>query len=105
VCQIVLEIPIEGMQDAIAMLGAPVPGNEVWVGIARLRTESAEPEALPAPRPPQKLAGQAAMLCNDEGFQRWLDTDAEGAAAALRLRSGVKSRAELDSNEAAARAF
>jgi len=104
VCQLVLELPIEQLTDVVSLLGAPVPGNEVWVAVARLRPEL-EPEQLSAPRGPAKLAAQAAMLCQEPGFQRWLETDAEGAADAVRLRCGVKSRADLDGNETAARAF
>lgn len=113
-CQIVLEMPIEGMQDAIALLGAPVPGNEVWVAIARLKSGA---EAIPEPAPRKgTLAQQAGILCNDFAFVRYAHEHATGeeefsgmsieaAAEYVRFHCGVKSRADLDKDELAARKF
>lgn len=119
VYQLVLEGPIEGMQDAMGLLGAPVPGNEVWCAVARLRSGAdapREPEVLPPPRK-GTLAQQAGILCNDPVFQKWAYEEygtyiedgrlhaADNAAAFVRAECFVQSRADLDGNEAAARKF
>ena len=111
VCQVVLEMPIEGMPDAFALLGAPVPGNEVWVAVARLRTGA--DGVLAAIEPPAKrgtLAQQAGILCGEIAFQRFAGESGyihtpEGAADFIRYECGVKSRADLDRDETAGRAF
>lgn len=100
VCQIVLEMPIEGMAEAFSLLGAPVPGNEVWVAVARLRS----PEVAPAPRAvtiQTNYAQQAGILCNEGGFIRYAELQgyaptSEGAADFVRYECGVKSRAQID---------
>jgi hypothetical protein len=109
VCQIVLEMPIEGMQDAIALLGAPVPGNEVWCAIARLRT-GADAPAIEPPAKKGTLAQQAGILCGEPAFQRLAQENGypvtvDGAADFLRYQCNVTSRADLDSDAEAARKF
>lgn len=117
VCQVVLEMPIEGMPDAFALLGAPVPGNEVWVAVARLRTVA--DGAVAVIEPPTKrgtLAQQAGILSNDGAFIRYAHEHAtgdeefsgmseEGAAEYIRFHCGVKSRADLDKDEEAGKRF
>lgn len=100
VYQVVLEGPLEQMEAAMLMLGAPNPKAERWVAVAVLREDAAaEPKG-------GRLAQQAAMLCNQGAFQKWLDaTDAEDAAEKVRQYCGVLSRAHLDSNDTAARKF
>jgi len=105
VAQLVLEVPLEKANSALAALGGiPQPATETWVAVARLTAEpkSEKPkerrrfEELP-------LSQQAALRCNDPEFQGWLDVaNADRAAAEVRLRCAVKSRAELDSNNFAA---
>ena len=58
------------------------------------------------------LAKLAGMWCSDPEFWRWASTrmdlpvsNANGAAAFIRLNCGVDSRAELDSNDEAADLF
>lgn len=97
--QIVLEGPIEQMEAAMQLLGAPNPKVERWVAVALLAEAAAEARG-------GKYAQQAGILCNEGAFIKWMgDTDAEGAANLLREHCGVISRAHLDSNEAAARKF
>lgn len=101
------EVPLEQQALVQNVLGTPLPGEATHVAICRLQAAGeapAQPEALPPPRE-YKLAAQAAMLCNELPFQRWLGTDAEGAADEVRLRCDVTSRAELDRNPSAARRF
>lgn len=110
VCQLILELPIEAMTDVVGLLGAPVPGNEVWVAVARLMTET-EPhrglDALESPlRKPAKLAQIAGILCNEGAFQKWSgNASTEEAAEWLRGHCNISSRAELDANEDAAAIF
>jgi hypothetical protein len=104
VCQVVFELPIEQMADAIAMLGAPVPGNEVWVGIARIdpnKVQKDEPIKLPV-----RNAQMAGILCGNPVFRKFLSErsgkdvpDPDAAAAVVRLACAVKSRADLDTDK------
>ena len=121
VCQLIIEIPIEQANQALAVLGGmPIPGQEAHVALARL---VAAPPAQAAPvqqRRELTLAQRAGMLCAEEAFQRWLaqrepsvwrsvvvmkdgavDREAS-AAAAVRQICGVTSRADLDKSETAA---
>lgn len=116
VCQLILELPIEALTEVVGLLGAPVPGNEVWVAVARLRYPDAEPaseavtatpeqELLP-PRKPASLAQLAGIICNEPAFWKYIDAaNAEEAAEYVRSRCGVSSRAALDSNPDAAMIF
>jgi len=68
-----------------------------------------QPTAAPGPGPKQKggeLARLAGRWCGDEMFRHWLGVDtAEDAAENVRMACGVTSRAELDHNADAAKAF
>lgn len=110
VCQIILEMPIEGMADAFALLGAPVPGNEVWVAVARLMTgaelERGIEALAPPARKPASLAQIAGILCNEGAFQRFVRAaDADAAAEYVRVHCRVSSRANIDGNADATEAF
>jgi len=110
VCQIILEMPIEGMADAFSLLGAPVPGNEVWVAVARLRPEAVqvepEPEQLAPPRKSASLAQIAGILCNEGAFQKFIGVaDKDAAADYVRAHCRVSSRANIDGNPDATAAF
>jgi len=110
VCQIILEMPIEGMADAFGLLGAPVPGNEVWVAVARLRPEAVqvepEPEQLAPPRKAASLAQIAGILCNNGSFQKFIRVNnADEAAEYVRVHCRVSSRANIDGNPDATAAF
>jgi hypothetical protein len=97
--QIVLEIPAEQADDALAVLGGvPKPNAQVWVAVARLNESDGAraavapnlpaPEKLLAPqasgpapsdvpfghRGPtegERIRTRAVMLCKDEKFQEW----------------------------------
>jgi hypothetical protein len=108
-CQLILELPIEALTDVVALLGAPVPGNEVWVAVARLMTEAELErgiEALAPPHKPKSLAQIAGIVCNEPAFWKYIRVKgADEAAEYVRGHCGVTSRAALDSNEDAANAF
>lgn len=121
--QIILEMPIEALTDVVGLLGAPVPGNEVWVAVARLRPEATatpqiahanDEEPLPAGGPSRSLAQIAAMLCDKPTFKQYIyersaDWDhvpnKEEATEWLRSACSIQSRRELDNNPEAARRF
>lgn len=110
-CQLILELPIEALTDVVALLGAPVPGNEVWVAVARLRgkQEPSEPEEqeqqpqieAPLPKPPARMSQSAGIISNEGAFATFM-RDVKGyahtiePAEALRLFCGIESRRELD---------
>lgn len=107
--QFVFEVPLEQADKALECLGGvPRPDNETWVGIARLAEQKAEPK----PQEPKArkrfdelpLSQQCALRCADTVFQFWCNVATEqGAADRVRSICGIQSRAELDSDERAAR--
>ena len=120
-CQVILELPIEALTDVVRLLGAPVPGSEVWVAIARLDPAKMQPESaqiehandeIDEPdKPPRPLSQIAGMLCGIGAFQQFIREESDGwdhrptseeAAEWLRANCGIKSRAELNTNEVAA---
>jgi hypothetical protein len=115
VCQLILELPIEALTDVVSLLGAPVPGNEVWVAVARLRQGGAEPgpapveaasEPEPPPRKAKSLAQTAGILCATGSFQKFVGAKSETEAADyIRGHCNVRSRADIDGNEEAERIF
>jgi hypothetical protein len=98
--QIILEIPIEGADAALAALGGiPQPQSDRWVAVARLNGASTINESLPPdetfevsqdPKPKKnitygelaskekrkwddlKSSMQAAIRCNEPAFQRFM---------------------------------
>jgi hypothetical protein len=93
--QIILEAPLEQMARFVEMFGAPVPGAEIPVALARLIAPPAEPKerrafhTLPLPQ-------QAALCCADPRFREYLSVETEDTAAqAVREHCNVTSRAEL----------
>lgn len=124
--QIVLEMPIEALTDVVRLLGAPVPGNEVWVAVARLnlaakaeeapaQIEHANDDAEDEPhKPPRPLSQVAGMLCNTPTFQQFICEQSEDwdhrptsveAADWLRANCGINSRTELNTHPVAAERF
>ncbi len=122
VVQMIIEVPIEHGEQIIAAFGFPRPGDEVPVAVARLDPEKANtsPAAPKRPRRPfhdLSLSQQAALRCQDERFREFLieEYDAqwmimikdksfnEMPAAMVRDLCCVKSRAEFDTNPAAAK--
>jgi hypothetical protein len=111
--QLVLEIPIEEADNALAVLGGiPQPQSDCWVAVARLNGV-----AKPQPEPKEKqkwedvrLSMQAGRRCDDKAFQKFLRdglglisvTDTKQAADAVRWHCGVDSRRGLNDNPAAA---
>lgn len=128
VCQLILELPIEALTDVVALLGAPVPGNEVWVAVARLRGKQEAPHVASEDEPPQMIEPPAnddgdrparplsqisAYLCTIEAFRRYLFEEhklpaiptEDEAADFVREHCGVRSRREFDLDDAAASNF
>ena len=111
VAQIVLEVPLEQADAALASLGGlPSFKDERWVAVAPM---VAEPRAKPEKKPKSR-AEMAGILCNDPRFTDFLSefiapdnedlsvTNLEWTAARVREYCGVKSRAELNTDPAAA---
>jgi hypothetical protein len=89
VAQLVMEVPIEEADAALALLGGvPKAAAEKWVGIAPLlesdgdretSPEKPEPPARPGGRPApsdgERIRTRAVLLCKDAGFQKWVRKD------------------------------
>ncbi len=127
--QLVFEVPLESADAALKALGGvPMPDESRWFAIARMQTtpsgaQAHEPGNPPAgehegnARPERRrfrelpLSQQAALLCQDVAFQRWMGTrgrpemSAEDTARHLREKLHVQSRAELDTDTKAAAQF
>lgn len=111
VAQVIVEISIERAEAFVAAFGAPLPGKEIPVAIARL--DPSKPAT--APRNANggdggkerrawgqlKLAEQAGVRCEDREFQRFiceqvgLPIDGQTAAMLVRRLCGVDSRSEI----------
>jgi hypothetical protein len=103
VCQIVIEVPIEQADQALAALGGlPQPATEAWVALARLETK----ERVVPLKSDTKLSLEAVWRCQDPLFQRYLKVSNEGEAAeAVRKFCGISSRAGLNTDPGAAMAW
>ena len=110
VCQIVLEVPLEAADAAMAVLGGvPRPDQETWVGVARIAPAS--PQGLPA-RPvdgkeDKSLVLRSVMLSDDKRFavyveQRW---GMGGPTDYIRNYCGVQSRKDIVIGSPAASEF
>jgi hypothetical protein len=106
VCQIVIEVPIEQADQALAALGGiPQPQSDHWVAVARLNgVKKPEPEANNT-----KLSFQAVMRCKEPLFWRFLTTQTvqpveneTDAASVVRVLCGVESRSGLNTDPNAA---
>src|SRR3954447_2369653 len=95
VCQIVIEVPIEQADQALAALGGlPQPATEAWVALARLETKE---RVVPLKPDNTKLSLEAALRCREPLFQRYLEVSNENEAAeAVRRSCGISSRAGLN---------
>lgn len=105
VAQVVVELPIEQAAAFVAAFGAPNPSTGVPVALARLAPAQDQQPAKERRKfmdlPP---AQQAAMRCNEPEFQTFLKVStADDAAREVRRLCGVETRAELNSDERAAR--
>ena len=103
VAQLVMEVPIEQADDAVKALGGlPTFAEEQWVGIAPLKPEAA---SKPVPKQSDRWGDlpavkQAAIRCQDEGFQRWITNTicpptSDNAADLVRQYCKVGSRSEI----------
>jgi hypothetical protein len=115
VLQLIFEVSLEQQGDVLSVLGAPMPDEARWCGIALLAGPSQEVPAErvgagdigPEPAPPAKTEGvraclRAVLLCKDERFKRWLMGSPirtkEDTAAGMRAYLGVASRSEIATN-------
>ncbi len=120
VAQLILEVPIEQANAALAALGGvPQFDSEQWVGIAPISQEAASRGEVEVP-PSKKeitLAQRAGMLCQDGLFQKFIlqgvdksvlegsTNISESAANALRYECDVVSRADIKEGTSAGEAF
>jgi hypothetical protein len=106
VCQLVLEIPLEQADAALATLGGiPQPHSERWVALARLNGYAPEPKPDKDRKRWEdvKLSMQAGMRCEEKAFQTFMSAkDAEQCARSVRDYCGVDSRSGLNDNPSAA---
>jgi hypothetical protein len=107
VCQIVIEVPIEQADQALAALGGlPQPATEAWVAIARLETKQ---RVVPLKPENTKLSLEAVMRCREPLFWKFLNTQTTqpvenetDAIWAVRVLCGVESRSGLNTDPKAA---
>jgi hypothetical protein len=103
--QLVLEIPIEEADNALAVLGGiPQPQSDCWVAVARLNGV-----AKPKPEPTEqrkwddlKLSMQAGIRCNEPAFRTFLtetETSAFEARSVEDAEQMVRERCEVDSRK------
>lgn len=108
VLQLTFEVPLEQTREVMEMLGTPMPDSDIWVAVALM---GKEPGRLKG----GEWARQAGIICADAEFRRYLTVtgdfpgvqliDLDMAADELRRRLNIESRAHLDHDEEAARAF
>jgi hypothetical protein len=108
VAQLVVEVPLETADAALAALGGlPNPATETWVAIARLQPAAVDKPGKPRNRWHDLLpAQQAAIRCTNDAFRRFVAereqlTDMpspEIVAEFIRDVCGVKSRADLNND-------
>lgn len=124
--QLIFEIPLEQQAEVLTMLGAPMPDNPVWCGIARLeepapakpasdRSEKAR-EAYAAMDKMEQARVRAVRMCKDPAFQRWIaeelphieacgKTEEDKAAVLMRAGLEIASRSQIATNEQAYKRF
>lgn len=109
--QLVVEVEPRNAVAAFTLFGSP--GTPL--ALAALQCAKAEPAEMPKGGP---LARDVAMMCANPEFHRWAQvafpaqweaaygkTPTEWAASVVRSVCCIESRAELDSNDAAAKRF
>lgn len=113
-CRITFDIEPSEAGAAFALFGKP--GTPAALAALAVGYAAKTPEVTPQVTPEVKggpLSKEAAMLCRNPVFLRWLDDEQhmngeanEGTAAEwVRQECRIYSRAELDSQEGAAAAF
>lgn len=126
VAQVIVELPIERAADFVAAFGAPLPGAEIPVALARIAPAkpASEPRNAPdkASEPKERrkfsamaLPAQAAMRCNEPEFRLFIGHRLYGpacvtavgpdrAAEEVREICGVTSRSQIsDADESGER--
>jgi len=106
VTQLVFEVPVEGAEAVIKLLGFPRPDNPQWVGIAPLAIASDAGTTTERQKTEQdKRVQKAGILCGDAQFQTWFwyqeycdGPSREEVAEGLRRACGITSRKELATN-------
>lgn len=105
--QIIFEVPSERWPEAYRVLGEPTIETSDWFAIAKMAG------VAPQEAKGGKLAQRAGILCSEGGFRRFLADragrphimTAEEAKAEIYQTCGVMSRAHLDHDDEAAKAF
>lgn len=101
VLQVILEVPLEQQGEVLGLLGAPLPDRDLWVAVALLADHRNENTLKGG-----KIAQEAGILCAERSFKEWCgEASDEGAARYVRERCNIDSRAHLDHDQDAARAF
>ena len=122
--QIVIDVPATEAEKLVEAFGLPSQGEPTWLAVARLKSSpgdviptpaSSQGDAGDASLPPPSrdapggaktytLANRVGMTCAEPKFWRWIaekdeanrdDVDAVFAAKWVRLKCGVKSRADI----------
>lgn len=109
--QLIFEVPMEQQSEVLGMLGAPMPDNPMWVGIAKLNVENIKPHQERRRYESLRSAMQAGIRCNEPAFWRFLNDEIcdfhaadseEDAAGVVRGYCGVSSRSALNLDPKAA---
>lgn len=116
VVSISFEVPLEAADAAYKVLdGMPDHGKELWVAIAKLKTDIPVKEKTE----PNRLVQRAGILCGDEQFQTFLRMtwptayngfsdvakNDERAANVIRQLCNISSRKEIATNPHASAKF
>jgi len=99
--QIIFEIPSEKWAQAYAVLGEPTIDGSEWFAIAAMT-------GVPTDKPKGgKLAQRAGILCEEGAFKAFCVEayNQPDPVKAIYAQCGVESRAHLDHDDDAARAF
>jgi hypothetical protein len=99
--QIVFEVPSEKWPEVYGVLGEPTIETSEWFAIAKMRG------VAPQSAKGGKLAQRAGILCSEGAFQVFCKEvlGADDPVQAIYSVCGVSSRAHLDHDEEAGRAF
>jgi hypothetical protein len=99
--QIIFEVPSEKWPEAYGVLGEPTIETSEWFAVAKMNG------AEPVQNKGGKLAQRAGILCGEGAFKAFCAEKLCHAdpAQAIYERCGVTSRAHLDHDDQAAKAF
>ncbi len=109
VIQMIIEFPIESQHEFTQNFGLPIPHEEQYVAVAKLK-EIFIPEPTAT-----KLIQQAGILCKEQKFGEFLrthynmknvdPTKPDTIADALRALCGIRSRSEFNTDKQAVTIF